>query len=693
MLAILLLILLAVPLSAQQYRAFWADAFHAGFKNPAEIDEMVDNVARARGNAIFMQVRRRADSYYVRTVEVPAQDAAYSPNFDALDYLIRAAHARGIEVHAWFVVYPLWLAGSAPPRNPEHLFHKHGPNATGDDMWMSISAAGNIGGSLDPGHPEVLRYLAEVITDPVRHYDLDGIHLDYIRYSEDADYGWNPKAVDRFQRLENRTGSPLAADPAWAEFRRRQVTSLVRQVYLRAVERKPSIKVSAALISWGNGPVSDTAFLSTDAYRRVFQNWRGWMEEGILDLGIPMHYFREAANASFLDRWLEFAKDRQFRRRYLAGLAPYLNSIPESLAQIQRALTPSAAGGVPLGVNFYSYASTNTLNAAGAPITPNAEFYSRVGELFAADARPPDLPWKTAPERGYLLGRLQVDGGPAWLNDGATIHIESDTGREVAVRSATDSTGFFGAVDLPPDRYKVRLERGGREMFRAVPQDVRAGGVARFEIFLKAEDFLSVLPRLRAAARPLAAPGDIVTLDGVNLALDTQPGVAVPLPVVLGGTQVLVNGVAAPLFFVSPSQVIVQLPAMRSNRWSIVVRHSGLESQPFLLDGAGASPAITGVRRASASYLEIYATGLGLTIPSFPAGFGADPTLSLPQLALPVTVRLRAGGREFALDPTYAGLQPYQPGRYQVNVQLPEGLTGGEVRLQVGAVVSAPANW
>ncbi len=318
---------------------FWVDAFHPGFKSPDEAARLVEDAASAGANALFVQARRRGDSYYTDSPEPPAQDPAYAPGFDALRYLTAKAHARGIEVHAWFVVYPLWPVAFAPPLDPRHLWHRHGPRAEGTGMWMSIGSKGEIGGSLDPGHPGVQRYLADLIVDPVSKYDIDGVHLDYVRYSEDADHGWNPTSVERFRRLAGGEGSPAPNDPAWAAFRRDQVTRLVREVYLRSIAAKPSIKVSAALISWGNGPANDAGWRSTDAYARVFQDWRSWMEEGILDLAIPMHYFREPANASFLDRWLAFARDRQFNRRYVAGLAPYLNSIPDSMAQTRRALS------------------------------------------------------------------------------------------------------------------------------------------------------------------------------------------------------------------------------------------------------------------------------------------------------------------------------------------------------------------
>ena len=62
--AALILLLLASTAAAGQYRAFWADAFHPGFKSPAEVDKLVEDLALARANAVFVQMRRRGDSYF-----------------------------------------------------------------------------------------------------------------------------------------------------------------------------------------------------------------------------------------------------------------------------------------------------------------------------------------------------------------------------------------------------------------------------------------------------------------------------------------------------------------------------------------------------------------------------------------------------------------------------------------------------
>src|SRR5260370_24038184 len=156
----------------------------------------------------------------------------------------------------------------------------------------------------------------------------------------------------------------------------------------------------------------------------------------------------------------------------LVGLAPYLNSIPDSLAQARRAMAPSAAGNTLQGMSFYSYASTNILDSAGVPSIPNSQFYQAVGDWFDAPAKVPDLPWKSNPTTGHLYGWLHVDDGPAWRKDGITVVIESDTGSGVTRQTVTDGTGFFGAVDLPPDRYRIRMLKGDQECFWAVPRDL-----------------------------------------------------------------------------------------------------------------------------------------------------------------------------------------------------------------------------
>jgi hypothetical protein len=125
-----------------EIRALWVDAFHAGIRSRAETDELIATAARANLNTLFVQVRRRGDALYIKGEEPPLDDPAYDPTFDALAYVIDAAHRAGIEVHAWVNAMPAWRE-EAPPTDPRHVFNRHGPHAPGDENWFTASPAGD----------------------------------------------------------------------------------------------------------------------------------------------------------------------------------------------------------------------------------------------------------------------------------------------------------------------------------------------------------------------------------------------------------------------------------------------------------------------------------------------------------------------------------------------------------------------
>src|SRR5262249_60622192 len=124
-------------------------------------------------------------------------------------------------------------------------------------------------------------------------------HLDRIRYPEisvsgqtpstGTNIGYNETSVARFQRRHGiAAGSPPPAqnDPLWNQWRRDQVSNLVRRVYLNSIAIKPHLKVSSSLIAFGGGPTTEAQWNSAEAYWRVYQDWRGWGGGGIPRVGI-----------------------------------------------------------------------------------------------------------------------------------------------------------------------------------------------------------------------------------------------------------------------------------------------------------------------------------------------------------------------------------------------------------------------
>lgn len=351
-----LLLVLTIHANAQEeeLRGLWVDAWGAGFKTSSEVDNLISDAQAGNYNAIFPQIRKRGDAYYDSLVEPKATDI--SSSYDPLADMIQKAHAAGIEVHAWIVAYPLWSNQSSSPSQPGHVYNVHSDWLTEDSSGTTWDGSSY---QLDPGHPEVQEHLFDVAMDIVSRYNVDGLQFDYIRYSGTA-WGYNPVSVNRFNTLYSRSGQPSNSDSDWLQFRRDQVTDLVRKVYLSAIDIDPDVVVSAATITWGTSGITSTSqWPNSAAYSSVLQDWRAWMEEGILDLNVPMTYYDHSVNSTAYNNWNIFAKDHKYDRHVAIGPGHYLNSISDSMTQIETTRQMTASGNEADGVVGYVYRVTN----------------------------------------------------------------------------------------------------------------------------------------------------------------------------------------------------------------------------------------------------------------------------------------------------------------------------------------------
>lgn len=477
---ILVLISLLLPGAARaqepasQLRAFWVDALNPGFFNHPQVDELVSNVARAGGNAIFVQMRRHGDAWFNNSLDPRAGDPRLAPaaEFDALSYLIARAHQQGIQVHAWLVVSVVCRPSDPLWNHPGHVCTAHGPLVQGAQRWTTATFQGTQVGDLDYGHPSAVNYLETVVQQLLTAYpELDGLHWDYIRFA-DQSYGYNQVSVDRFNSAYGRpAGSrPNPSDPAWSQWRRDRVSEVARRLYIRAKAIKPTVQISAATISWG-GLGSDGNFAASAAYERVFQDWPAWLEEGILDFAVPMHYFEEGVprTRAWYDGWLAFDRSRQGRRAIVPGVGAWLNTPEQNLGQTQRALAPDAAGRTLAGVAFFSYANP----FSGVNDAARRVFMDQLrATVFAQPARAPAWPWVFAPTNGMLQGIASVEGQVA---GGAKVTLIRDGVWLRDLVAAGD--GWFGAVELPPGIYSVAVTLpDGRQEWRTA--QVRPGLVS-----------------------------------------------------------------------------------------------------------------------------------------------------------------------------------------------------------------------
>jgi len=200
------------------------------------------------------------------------------------------------------------------------------------------------------------------------------------------------------------------------------------------------------------------------------------------------------------------------------------------------------------------------------------------------------------------------------------------------------------------------------------------------------------------------SPGSLISLFGERLASGTAVASSLPLPTDLGGVSVLLNGVRAPLLFVSPDQVNLQIPwEIQAGDVSISILSGGVPGNTLEAALGAQSPGVFAVVHASdgalvsadrpagsGSVLVIYANGLGPVTPATTTGqaAAADP-LSRTQATPNVTV----GGIPAEL--LFSGLTPGYVGLYQLNVRLGTGVPAGletPLVVSVSVVTGPPVN-
>jgi len=261
--------------------------------DPAEIPRLVGRAREMRVRGLLVQVVGRGDAWY-RSDLLPGPEALGGADRDPLGELLPLAHAAGLEVHAWMNCCLVWSAGHSP-RDPRHVLREH-PEWVGrmrDGRSMSRLTRRERdrlrveGVFLSPGHPAVRSWIANIAREIAARYDVDGIHLDYIR-QPGVPIGYDP--TSRAQFALQAGADPLAfgrlpaperarMDSAWAAFQQAQVTAIVREVRDSLDAVRPGLPLSAAVLA-------DTFA----AARTNRQAWSSWLREGLLDRAFAMCY-------------------------------------------------------------------------------------------------------------------------------------------------------------------------------------------------------------------------------------------------------------------------------------------------------------------------------------------------------------------------------------------------------------------
>jgi uncharacterized protein (TIGR03437 family) len=205
-----------------------------------------------------------------------------------------------------------------------------------------------------------------------------------------------------------------------------------------------------------------------------------------------------------------------------------------------------------------------------------------------------------------------------------------------------------------------------------------------------------------ASYQPAYAPGMVLSIFGAQLAPSTQAAGSVPLPLTLAGVSATVNGVAAPLYYVSPSQLNIQIPyETGAGRAVLGVNNNGqVAAAAFKVTPAApgifTDPSNNLVPKSAAKpgdTLSLFLTGDGTVTPSLASGaspVSGTPLDYLPRPGLPVAVTI-AG---IPATIVFAGIPPSLVGTTQINFVIPSDAAAGTqtVIVSVAGASSQPAN-
>jgi uncharacterized lipoprotein YddW (UPF0748 family) len=304
----------------QVERAVWVARFH--YRYPDDVRTIIRNCADMGVNTVLWQVRGAGTVAYPSRLEPWLEEFGFtSPGFDPLALAVEEAHRRGLRIEAWVNILPGWR-GPKPPPLRDQLWNAR-PEWFLQDSRGQRQPLGDFYLILNPCLPEVRQHIGAIIDEIVSNYDVDGIHMDYVRYAWDT----TPGAEKRYPRDErtlsiywNETGKRPEDDSAsWKHWRANQLTRLVADIRNIVNCRRPGATLTAAVFSDPH-----------DAYNQFFQNGVGWLRAGMVDALMPMAY---------TDKLGEFEKDveayRQLggRGRIIPGLGIYKHATAAPMRQ------------------------------------------------------------------------------------------------------------------------------------------------------------------------------------------------------------------------------------------------------------------------------------------------------------------------------------------------------------------------
>ncbi|MBX2797831.1 MAG: family 10 glycosylhydrolase [Myxococcales bacterium] len=398
----------------------------------AEIEALVA-VSATRGiNALVFQVRPESDALYASEMEPWSRyltgRQGGDPGYDPLDFLVKAAHAQGIEVHAWFNPYRA-NGNRRAPYADNHIgrWGKDHLRPWGSMVW------------LDPGVPEVRAHTLKVIEDVVTRYDIDGVHLDDYFYPYPS--GKRSFADWGTYRDYKEGGGQLSR----AKWREQNVDTLVRDIATSVKRIRPECRFGISPFGIYR-PGQPRGIRGMDQVAKLHADPLAWYRADWVDYLAPQLYWSTKRTAQRYDRLLTWWDTHlEAERPLLVGLdATRVGSNREwSLTEYRTQVRLSREAPNTLGQIWFR-AEPMMKNKAG--------FADLLSEIYAAPALPPATP--------RLTDRDVTEPQVTATATGLTVsHADPASVRAYPLYTWTDDGPVLDRI-LPPTTTSVELPEG-----------------------------------------------------------------------------------------------------------------------------------------------------------------------------------------------------------------------------------------
>lgn len=257
-----------------------------------ELCEILDRAKELNLNTIFFQARLRGDVLYQSNIEqynpIITGNRNINPTYDPLAFAIDECQKRNLQCHAWIVCMNLGTEKGVQLQGKNSVVYKY-PNIVTkyQKEWY-----------LNPGEPETQTYLQNIVQEIIENYQVDGIHLDYIRYPDRASDYPDAKQYAKYAA----EGETITA------WRTNNINKIVYSIYNQVKEFDPQIQVSSAVLGKRNSLPKFPSY-GWSGVEAAYQDAAAWLKADKQDFLAPMLYYDDDSYYPFVKDWVEHSNN------------------------------------------------------------------------------------------------------------------------------------------------------------------------------------------------------------------------------------------------------------------------------------------------------------------------------------------------------------------------------------------------